>query len=172
MPRFAVLALLTSALAACGGGNRGQPRPAVSATLDAGGTPSAECPVTAPNHRIPPGQGENPGANEAPYLGNRRLWTLLMPDGVVRRKPEHDGTIEEKFPWWRGEGVHGRLTISGRRLDAPAPPLRSAIPSGYGLDGFQASAIVFPTPGCWSVTGTAAHASPSFITLVASVRPG
>lgn len=71
-----------------------------------------------------------------------------------------------KFPWWRGEGVRGGLTIEGRRLDASAPLLEAQIPEGYGDTGFQASVIVFPTEGCWAVTARAGEASLTFVTLV------
>ena len=122
------------------------------------------CPVTPPNGDIPPGQAENPGAESAAYLGNGRLWTVLPRDGTVRERQGHDGTIAEKFPWWRG--VRGRLVITGHRLDAAAPPLRSRVPDGYGRTGFQSSAVVFPSVGCWRVTGTAGVAQLRFVTLV------
>jgi hypothetical protein len=75
-----------------------------------------------------------------------------------------------KFPWQRG--ISGRLTIEGRRLDADAPPLRSEVLSGYGDRGFQSSYIIFPTPGCWEVTGRVADASVTFITTVVKVGEG
>jgi hypothetical protein len=68
-----------------------------------------------------------------------------------------------KFGWWRGEA--GALRIEGRRLDAPAP-LAARIPEGYGDAGFQASGILFPTQGCWEVTGRVGGASLTFVTLV------
>lgn len=71
-----------------------------------------------------------------------------------------------KFFWWRGEGVRAPLTIEGRRLDAPAPALRAEIPEGYGLTGFQSSALLFPSEGCWEVTGEAGGARLTFVTLV------
>jgi hypothetical protein len=60
----------------------------------------------------------------------------------------------------------GSLTISGRRLDAPAPPLEAVIPSGYGGTGFQASALIFPTEGCWEVTGSEAESALTFVVEV------
>jgi hypothetical protein len=90
---------------------------------------------------------------------------VLYADGIVREMPRRDGSIREKFPWWRG--VRGRLRITGRRLDSAARPLRARIPDGYGLTGFQSTAIIFPTEGCWRVTGTTGTASLSFVTLVA-----
>ena len=122
------------------------------------------CPVTLPNGDIPPGQEANPGAQTAAYLGNGALWTLLPPDGTVRKAADHTGSIVEKFPWWRG--VRGRLRIVGARMNAAAPPLEARIPDGYGPTGFQASALKFPTAGCWQVRATAGNAALSFITRV------
>ena len=118
------------------------------------------CPITRPNHNIPPGEEDNPGAERSAYYGNGKLWTVLY--GIVHQTPK--GT---KFLWWRG--VPGRLTISGRRLDGPAPALRARIPDGYGPIDFQATRIFFPTPGCWRATGTVGGEKLSFVTLV--VRP-
>jgi hypothetical protein len=180
MRRRALLAGLVASLAAalapgCGSSDQQVARPNGAARDDATSAPpagasaassgrTAGCRVTPPNHRIPPGQGRNPGATRAPYHGNGRLWTVLFADGIVREAPRRDGSIAEKFPWWRG--VRGRLTITGRRLDAPAPALRARIPDGYGPTGFQSTGIIFPTEGCWRVTGSAGTASLSFVTLV------
>lgn len=118
------------------------------------------CPVTRPNHNIPPGEEDNPGAERSAYYGSGKLWTVLY--GIVHQTPEG-----MKFPWWRG--VRGRLTIGGRRLDGPAPAVRARIPDGYGLIDFQATKIFFPTPGCWRATGTVGDEKLSFVTLV--VKP-
>jgi hypothetical protein len=74
-----------------------------------------------------------------------------------------------KFPWWRM--VTGRLQLSGRRLDATAPPAMTDVPGGYGPTGFQATSVTFPTQGCWQVTGRADHASLSFVTFVIERTP-
>ncbi len=73
----------------------------------------------------------------------------------------------KKFPWWRA--VHGALTIQGRRLDASAPPLQAIIPEGYGDSGFQASGLIFPTEGCWEVTGKVADQELRFVVAVQAV---
>ncbi len=75
-----------------------------------------------------------------------------------------DGSIRWKFPWWRL--VPGHLTITGRRLDAPAPALSSRVPIGYGDVGFQATGVVFPSEGCWQITGRTARTSLTFVILV------
>jgi hypothetical protein len=80
---------------------------------------------------------------------------------------DSDGSLSMKFPWWRG--VRGKLTIEGKRLDATAPPLRANIPEGYGDTGFQSTALVFPTEGCWEVTGKVGKVSLTFVTRVVKV---
>jgi hypothetical protein len=110
--------------------------------------PSAPCAVTLPNGDNPPGQTSRFSH------GNGRLWVELYPHGVIRARKDDvraDGSLAIKFPWTRGD--RGQLTITGRRLDADAPPARAWIPSGYGPTGFQSSAVIFPTAGCWIVTG-------------------
>jgi hypothetical protein len=126
---------------------------------------SLSCPVTKPNGRTPPGERPDPN-----HHGNGALWTVLWPDGTVVISPVgagsvlSDGSLEMKFPWWRA--VKGRLTINGRRLDASAPPLRAKIPEGYGDSGFQSSALIFPTPGCWEITGRVGTTTMTFVSRV------
>jgi hypothetical protein len=110
-------------------------------------------------------------------VGNRQLSTMgLWPNGTVIFRPggpgfiTADGALGMKFAWQRG--IVGRLTITGRRLDGDAPPLRSEVPAGYGPSGFQATYIIFPTPGCWEVTGTVGDASLTFVTSVVKIGDG
>jgi hypothetical protein len=125
------------------------------------------CPVTTANGQNPP--GENPSEL---FFGDGQLTTVLWPEGTltfVDGGPGEigpDGTLSMKFPWWRGEGVHGKLSITGRRLDGDAPPLRASVPEGYGETGFQASGVIFSGPGCWEVTARAGEATLTFVTLV------
>jgi hypothetical protein len=146
----------------------------------------AACAVTIPNGSQPPVKNfggkvtYSPGYNgprDAPdedSHGNGKLWTVLYPDGTVvfrRGGPGFilsDGSLSMKFPWWRG--VRGKLTVEGRRLDSSAPPLRARIPEGYGDTGFQSTAIIFPTEGCWEVTGKVGQASLTFVTRVVRVK--
>jgi hypothetical protein len=127
------------------------------------------CPVTKPNGKIAPGQTRETMGGQ--WYGKRDIWTLLWPDGTVTFGPGMAGTVEDngsmsiKSPWWKGPTATGRLSISGRRLDTPAPPLRVSIPDGYGPQ-FQATTLIFPTEGCWEVTGKAGEASLTFITRV------
>ena len=108
--------------------------------------------------------------------GDAGLSTIVFPDGEVVFKPggpgfvTSDGALGMKFPWQRG--VRGKLVITGRRLDAEAPALRSEVNNGYGDIGFQASYVIFPTPGCWEVTGHVADASVTFVTRVTKIGEG
>jgi hypothetical protein len=131
------------------------------------------CPVTVPNSSTPPGETSS-GLNH----GNGKIWTVLWPEGTVRFEPGGpgeilpDGSLAMKFPWWRGEGVVGPLQIEGKRLDGDAPPLQADIPEGYGDTGFQASGLIFPSEGCWQVTGRVGEAELTFVTRVIKVNGG
>ncbi|MBI5352432.1 MAG: hypothetical protein HZB50_07320 [Chloroflexi bacterium] len=121
------------------------------------------CPVTEPNGSLPPGET----VESKYYLGNGQLWTALWPDGKIYMdliNKESDGAFSMKWGWVRA--VTGPLTIEGHRLDKEAPPLRADIPDGYGDTGLQISALIFPTTGCWEVTGRVGDASLTFVTEV------
>jgi len=127
----------------------------------------ATCSVTLPVGVAAHGQ-DRPFASSALAFGNNDLWVVpLQEDGVIRAGPsavQSDGSISTKFGWWRI--TSGTLTISGRRLDAPAPALQASVPEGYGSGGFQASGVTFPTDGCWEITGNVGGGTLSFVTFV------
>jgi hypothetical protein len=135
---------------------------------------TADCVVTTPNGVV--AGYEHPDrrsyGNHQVSLGPFGLW----PEGTVVFKPggagfiTRDGALGMKFGWQRG--VSGQLTIEGRRLDATAPPVRAHVPSGYGDRGFQSSYVIFPTPGCWQVTGRVGKASVTFVTRVVRIGDG
>lgn len=136
-------------------------------------TASASCAVTTPNGRHNPGETPSCAERTSPTgfhgnHGNGQLWVGLPNESKLLVSPEKDGSLRWKFPWWRA--VCGHLTISGRRLDAPAGPLRGEVPSGYGQAGFQASGVYFPSEGCWEVTGRAGDAELTFVVEVRSKR--
>lgn len=120
------------------------------------------CPITQPNGDLPP---DPSWANSKTAFGNGILWVALWPySNVYVDVPRADGSISLKTGWWRG--VAGKLQIDGHRLDAGAPPLMADVSDGYGDTGFQPSTIVFPTEGCWEITGRVDNASLTFVTLV------
>lgn len=131
---------------------------------------SSTCPVTLPNSQH--FDAKPAGGNH----GNEFLVTVLWPDGKVIFEPGgpgfvlDDGALEMKFWWWRV--VKGPLTIEGRRLDGAAPRLRADIPEGYGDIGFQATGLIFPTPGCWEVTGRIGQGRLTFVTQVIKIGQG
>ena len=65
-----------------------------------------------------------------------------------------------------GPGVKPQLSITGRRLGRPAGRLRLEGRPGSGEPDFWASGIIFPTAGCWEVTGRAGDAVLSFVVQV------
>ncbi len=139
------------------------PTPAVSSrtpTL----TPVSGCLVTlpAPVPSSEPWRASLFGSDHA--YGNGQLWVGgLSADGTIPFK-DADESTGWKLGWWRAGP--GDLSITGRRLDAAAPPLRTHVPSGYGASGFQSSGVYFPTPGCWEITGVAGPARLSFVILI------
>ena len=136
--------------------------------------PATACEVTRPNGIVAGTAARDPYSygNSRLSLGPFGLW----PDGIVVFKPggpgfiTPDGSLGMKFGWTRA--VRGELRIDGHRLDAPASPLRSHIPTGYGEIGFQATSLVFPSPGCWEVTGRVGDASLTFVTKVVKIGNG
>jgi hypothetical protein len=163
---LALLAAFAAVVAACSGDSEPQAATTVARTAPASEQKKQEatCPVTVANRTVPP-DSTDWGPEDS--HGNGKLWTLFWPYGVVVADSgyvEDDGSIGIKWPWWRG--VRGTLKIQGRRLDAPARPLRAEINDAYGLTGFQPSGIYFSTEGCWEVTGSVGRAKLTFVTLV------
>lgn len=105
-------------------------------------------------------------------MGNGDLWTVLWPDGRIVFEPggpgeiRSDGSLAMKFPFWRGETAEGDLHVNGQRLDGAAPAMTAEIPEGYGDRGLQASALVFPSAGCWEVTASVGDHPLTFTTEV------
>jgi len=130
----------------------------------------ANCPTTQPV-RAPADIGEQLFGSGSAY-GNDGLWVGGLGDGgVIDARPvfvADDGSIGWKLGWWRA--VRGTLEISGRRLDAEAPPLAARVPDGYGSIDFQASGVSFPSEGCWEITGRVGDAQVTFVTYVIDLQ--
>ena len=73
------------------------------------------------------------------------------------------GEKGNKVLWIRPQGT--QLKITGRRLDADAPPLKARIPCGYPT-GFQATRILFPSGGCWEVNAKAGSSTLKFVAKI------
>ena len=82
-----------------------------------------------------------------------------------------DGSIYAKLGWWRG--VPGVISITGRRLDRSAPPLRVSLHrASYPATGFIPSGLTFPTIGCWRVIASQGVGRLTFVVLVTKVAKG
>jgi hypothetical protein len=130
-------------------------------------TKSTHCPVTIPR-RAPDPPGERLFGSRSASWNGALFVGGLWPDGTVLIGPDAPD-LSMKFGWYRGAGLRGKLTIQGKKLDAPSPPLSTNIPEGYGDTGFQSSGVIFPTEGCWEVTGKVGTASLTFVTRVVKV---
>ncbi len=119
---------------------------------------SEHCPVT---------KSEKPGG----WIENDVLGVHVPSDGTFTFTPggpgfvDADGAVGIKWPWVRF--VPGQLNVGGQRIDEEAPTARAYIPGGYGEVGFQSMYLVFPTAGCWEITGGVAGKSITFTVLIA-----
>ena len=124
------------------------------------------CPVTQPS-TAPPEIGDRLFGSRNAY-GNDDLWVGGLPhDGILGMSQEDvdsDEDLGTKLGWWRN--VRGHVEISGRRRDAPAPPLVGRGSDGFGTIGFQSSGIHFPTQGCWEITGSVGESELTFVMFV------
>ena len=171
--------------------------PSLAQTQKANVAASFRCPVTVPNSNEPPAS-EPPDqfpawvaernregntllmAETRPkrtsFHGNGKLWTILPPR-VLRGGafPEYGESAREvQIDWW--EMGRGLLTIKGTRLDRPAGPLEvnSWGRSGplAGADGISrvTATVIFPTQGCWEITGKIYDLDDSALTFVVEIR--
>ena len=124
------------------------------------------CTVTEPSWVKPP---EDSAVQGSPELGHyyvnedRSIWASAWWTG---REEEYLRVSEDgiKMGWFRPAG--SELTITGRRIDAEAPPLEAHAPCCYPTR-FQATGLSFPAEGCWEVTARAAASELSFVVWVA-----
>lgn len=127
------------------------------------------CRVTVPNGVIAGSASER----QASSHGTDKLSVALWANGTVTFQPggpgfvTRDGGLGMKFGWMRG--VPGRLNVKGHRLDGEASPLRLHANGGYGDIGFQASYLIFATPGCWEVNAQVGEREDSRITFITKI---
>jgi len=131
------------------------------------------CPVTAPNGIVAGSSERHEGSygNALLSVGPFGLW----PNGTIVFKPggagfqTRDGALGMKFGWTKG--IRGKLNVTGRRIDANALPLRLETNDASYMDSdFQASFLIFPTPGCWEITAQIDDRVDSKITFVTRVQ--
>lgn len=134
-----------------------------AATANDTQTEAFVCPVT----RVNDGKGGLYGSDRLSVALWRENKFVFAPDGPGFI--DRDGGLGIKVGWWRDQ--KGLLQIQGRRLDGAAAPARAYI-SDYGDTGLQPIYLVFPTPGCWEITGSVGQASLTFVTLVEKIGDG
>jgi hypothetical protein len=124
-------------------------------TVVALAAPTAEagsCAVTRPN--LPAGR-----------YGTQRLWTRLPGKGLLRLRRDADGSLFDKLAWIPDRDRGLSLTVSGRRLDGAGRLRVLGVHWGYSSTGkgSWASAVAFPSAGCWRVTGRARDTTLSYV---------
>ena len=120
------------------------------------------CPLTEPKWLMPP---EDAAVNTSPEYGyyfvnkDQSIWASAW---QVRDEESAFRTGDEgnKIGWFRPAGAE--LMITGRRLDAQGPPLEAKTGCCYPTR-FQASAVYFPTEGCWEINAQAEDRKLSFV---------
>jgi hypothetical protein len=109
--------------------------------------------------------------------GNDSLAAVLPRNGTFIFKPggpgfiDTDGAVGIKVGWDLRQ--KGTLLVVGRRLDSISAPARAYIPRSYdNYVGGMSLFLVFPTPGCWEVTGSVGKDSLTFIVRVEKIGEG
>jgi hypothetical protein len=162
----------------------------IQAAVGQSPNPSDSCPVTKSPLMafIPPSPYPTEVSADSFWFGTEKLWTELLVDGTWKGLPvwtaeeqaenEDDSyrptgpAFRNKLVWWH-EGYDWRtddpLTVTGKRLDAPAPPLYGRASNGWTNDShhpFMIAGIFIPTVGCWQITGNYKGDSLSFVVAV------
>jgi len=166
---IACVALLGLAFAACGGEEREvvSPASAHAPALQPGG----DCPTTPvprPPFVPPEPYPAGPPGYARSWYGTERLWTWLRADGTWPMM-RADGAYFDKSFWWRPDGNPASFRVTGRRLDAHAPPVditQATNGSRYDLGEFMLVGLELPELGCWEITGHYGAERVSFVVRV------
>ena len=139
--------------------------------------PPVTCPITFPQDPLftPPSPYSDLGFEGDFWYGSNSLWTAVPQNGVWAGLPHNPEGYTQKVFWWRdgyvwNEEPEPDLTVTGERLDAPAPPLIvSKATNAYAADIGSAMlvGVDFPTLGCWKITGQYKKTELSFVMWVA-----
>jgi hypothetical protein len=150
--------------------------------LDVPGSPASGMNAQA---NLSSGRESQRRSSTSDLYGNGHISAAISTDGIFAIPPDSinaDGSLGTKVPWWWA-GVKGYMFIEGHRLDAPAPPLQATggmygrfdapTPTplaGLRTDdtdrGFAPSGLIFPTEGCWQITGRVGGSTLTFVAIV------
>src|SRR6266699_1737621 len=123
--------------------------------------------------------GRSPNSADSCPVTKPPLMAFIPPSPYPAEQAAEDDSyrptgpaFRNKLVWWH-EGYDWRiddpLTVTGKRLDAPAPPLYGRANNGWTNDShhpFMVAGIFLPTLGCWQITGDYKGDRLSFIVLV------
>jgi len=118
-----------------------------------------------------PSATETCPVSEAGTYSNGLLSTTVPPGGVLSTRKEADG-LSQKLGWLPHRRFPDSLAVRGERLDAPSPPMKvlgvnwGYASSGPGAKGSWASAVKFPSEGCWRISGRVQDISLSYVVKV------
>lgn len=143
--------------------------------------PPKTCPITTPPAHpfvLPAPYSSAKIDSHSFWFGTEKLWTFLPANGTWRGLSHYtpdDPTFRQKLFWWRqGYDVRKepqpKLTITGRRLDASAPPLLADRANNGWVQPDQPFMVVginFPTLGCWEIKGRYQEDELTFVVWVA-----
>ena len=118
--------------------------------------------------RLPQATAESCPATRGRY-GNGLLSTGVPGrDGVLATRKDPDGSLFQKLWWLPRRGLGGELTVRGERLDAPGRMRVLSVNWGHSSDGrgSWASAVAFPSEGCWRLTGRVRDVSLTYVVKV------
>jgi len=151
----------------------------VSLSQDRRKTPAVPetCSVTKPADQpfVPPSPYPAKPSRGHFWFGTDGLWTSLPVVGTWGRLGHYtsgDPTFRQKLFFWRQRydphTERSKLTVTGRRIDSPAPPLLSDESNGgwTETDSFIVAGINFPTVGCWEITGHYENDEVTFVVWV------
>ncbi len=125
----------------------------------------------------PPGESlGKPFPPSENWYGSETLAVILPPDGIWLGTDSNH--YRGKLFWWSygfEPGAESHLKVSGRRLDAAAPPADVSRPSSAyapSLGGWaMLVAVEFPSTGCWRLSGEYKGQRLSFIVEVSDSQP-
>jgi hypothetical protein len=142
-------------------------------------SPPADCPVTTAAKQDP-FKAPKPYSADAPWegtfwFGTELFWTVLPSNGTWASLPNNAEGFTQKIFWWSdlyvlGDELKPALEVTGRRLDAEAPPLktyRATNASASDIGDAMLTGVDFPTLGCWEVTGWYGESELTFVVWVA-----
>ncbi|MEO8357218.1 MAG: hypothetical protein ABI621_15025 [Chloroflexota bacterium] len=143
----------------------------------AASTPPKACPVTTAGNAT--FEAPEPYSPNAPWdgifwFGSEGLWTALHTNGVGAGLPHSPEGYTQKIMWWSKlfnvkHEQKPALIVSGRRLDAEAPPLRFYGATNAFADDIgdaMLTGVDFPTLGCWEVRGEYKKSELTFVVWI------